>query len=93
MPTVGTPLSTTDMDIIFEAVLDRKTNFPDEPSNMIFYLVLSGIGERYRTVQCIEQEWTCLKKDVPQGEDLPTCPNGHALVEGPGMTIGWIPSD
>jgi len=57
--------------------------------------VLSGIGERYRTVQCVEQEWSCLKKDVPlgYGESSPTCPNGHDLVEGPGMTIGWIQSD
>ena len=93
MPEIGAPLSMEDMDMIFEAVRDRQKNFPDEPAGLSFYIVISGIGDRFRPVQCTEQEWEGIKKDIPKGEGVPKCPNGHVLFEGPGVTVGWVPVD
>lgn len=90
IPEAGKPLSTEDMDMIFAAVRDRQTNFPNEPAALSFYVVINGIGERFRQVECIEQEWTGFKKDVILGNGAPTCPNGHSLTQGAGLTIGWI---
>lgn len=93
VPEVGAPFSRTDLDMILEAMQERKVNFPDEPAALTLYFVICGIGERFRKIQCVEQEWECLKKDIPEGEGQPTCPNGHSLHEGPSITIGWVPVD
>lgn len=89
-PDIGAPLSTDDFDMILEALAERGSKNPEEPGAITLWLILTGIGERFRKVQCVEQEFECLKKDVP--ESL-TCPNGHTLHEGPGVTIGWVPTD
>lgn len=93
MPTVGDSLSMEDMEMIFEAVRDRQKNFPDEPASLSMWLVFQGIGERFRQIVCIEQEWTGLKKDVLYVGDEPRCPNGHSLTAEAGMTIGWVATE
>lgn len=86
-PEIGAALSTEDMDMILEAIKERNDKHPDEPGALTLYLILTGIGERFRKIQCVEQEFECLKFEVP--ESL-TCPNGHSLHEGPGVTLGWV---
>lgn len=90
-PDVGKAFSMTDWDMVLEAVRERNEKHPDEPMTLTLYLVLTKIGERYRKIQCIEQEFECLKKDIDwDGEGEPTCPNGHSLHPGPGLTLGWV---
>jgi hypothetical protein len=90
VPEAGAILSMEDLDMVFEAVRERQEKFPDEPAAMSFYTVINGIGERFRTIQCHEQEWETLKKDIPEGEGALKCPNGHDLFAGPGIAIGWV---
>jgi len=93
MPEAGKPLSIEDASEIYEAIVKRKENFPDEPLHMTVVLVLLNIGDRYASVACMNEEhgWTGLKKDIPKGEGLPTCPEGHVLMQRGGLTIGWLP--
>lgn len=92
LPEAGTPLTSDQFEMIMEVVGERKHNFPDEPPLMTLWVVFSNIGDRYAQVECVEQEWTGFKKDIPKvnnGEG-PTCPNGHALKQGPRLSIGWV---
>lgn len=90
-PQVGQVLSVDDLEEIFTAVRGRIEKHPHEPPAVSFFTVISNIGERYRSVQCLEQEWTGTKADIPPGEGDPKCPNGHSLHAGPGIAIGWVP--
>lgn len=92
-PVANAAISTDDIDMIFDAVLERQQKNPSEPAKLSFYLVISGIGDRFRKVQCLEQEWEGLKKDIPFSIEAPVCPNGHTLNEGPGLYIGWVPQE
>lgn len=91
VPEAGDFLSTEDVEMIFEAVRVRQTNF-DEPAGLSILVVMLNIGDRFAPVECIEQEWQGLKKDIPVPEDggIPKCPNGHALTQGPGLRLGWL---
>lgn len=93
MPEAGKALSIEDAYMIFEAIERRKSNFPDEPPEMTCILVLRNIGDRFANVICMNEKhaWTGLKKDIPKGEGLPTCPEGHVLMQSGGLTIGWLP--
>lgn len=91
MPEAGKPLDIRDVYEIFEAVETRQKNFPGEPMSMTFLLILLNIGDRYSTVVCTQGEWTSIKKEIPKGEGIPTCPNGHPLTQTDGLTIGWLP--
>lgn len=90
-PDVGKAFSMSDWDMVLEAVKERQLKDPKEPTALCLYVVLTKIGERYRKVQCLEQEWEGLKKDVQWERDgQPTCPNGHSLHPGSGLTLGWV---
>lgn len=93
MPKHGTPLDLDDIRMILEAVSKRKEKFPEEDGFMTFALVMLNIGERFRSVACIEGEWIGKKMDVekpPEGR-VPSCPNGHPLVEAnQKITLGWV---
>lgn len=93
MPEAGKPLSIEDAHEIFEAIRTRHRNFPDEPMGMTAVLVLLNIGDRYASVVCMHEpcSWTGIKKDIPKGEGIPTCPNGHVLMQSAGLVIGWLP--
>ena len=95
MPTAGQSLKIEDVQMILDAVQARKNNFPQEPDDITWTLVLLNIGERYRSVACIEGEWVGKKQDIPKPEmgAIPTCPNGHPLLQAEnGITIGWVTS-
>lgn len=93
VPEDGDPLNMEDIDMIMEAVHQRQTNFPNEDAVFSFGIVMLNIGNRFAVVTCLEQEWQGLKKDIPKGEGVPKCPNGHTLMEGPGLKLGWIADD
>lgn len=90
-PDIGKPFSEADFDLVMDTVRERQAKKPEEPATLSLYFVLTNIGEKYRKVQCIEQEFECFKKDIVLPEEgPPTCPNGHSLHEGPGLTLGWV---
>lgn len=90
IPKAGDFLTILDVEQIVMAVADRQQKFPGEPVGITMALIMTSIGDRYSPVECQEQEWTALKKDVPKGEGDPKCPNGHTLVVGPGLKLGWL---
>lgn len=93
MPAPGQALSITDVEEITTAIKTRREKFTDEPEEITLALVLMNIGERYRSVGCIEGEWIGKKRDIPkpEGDRPPACPNGHPLTEAKnGITIGWV---
>lgn len=90
VPEDGDALNLEDAQMIIEAFIKRRENFPAEPSNMTLALILLNIGDRFATVTCIEEEWTSLVQDIPKGTGVPKCPNGHVLTKGPGMHLAWM---
>lgn len=92
MAEVGKPIDMDDVQMILDAVEQRKKNFPEEPSDMTMYLVLLNIGERFRQVTCTEGEWTGQKKDLkPIEKQVPMCPNGHPLFQAEEtVKLGWV---
>lgn len=90
IPKAGDQFTTDDFDMVLEAYEQRQRNFPNEPASFTFALVLFNIGDRFTPVECIEQEWAGLKKDVPKSDGVPKCPNGHVLVQGLPLKLGWI---
>lgn len=90
---LGQPVTFADSQEILEAIQKRQKNFPGEPNEVTLALVLTGIGNRYTSVNCIEGEWVGRKKDVNHFDDegVPTCPFGHHLVEsGARVALGWM---
>jgi len=90
MPAAGQPLTIHDVEEIIGAMEQRSTNFPDESFELTCAVILLNIGNRYTGVSCVEGEWVGIKKDIPKGEGVPTCPNGHPLMEGAGLQLGWL---
>lgn len=90
MPAAGKKVTIEDIEEILDAVKTRGENFPEEPEDMTWMLVLINIGNRYASVACIEGEWVGKKKDIPPGTGVPTCPNGHPLIQSAGLHLGWL---
>ncbi len=93
VPKPGDHLSTADVEMIAEALEQRQHNFPDEPAIMTLTLVLLNIGNRFRNVTCIEEEWTGIQQNLPKLGGDPKCPNGHPLTKGPALKLVWVPED
>lgn len=91
MPEAGKPLSIKDAYEILEAMNTRRRNFPEETPDITVPLILLNIGDRYAEVHCINGEWSGIKKDIPKGEGVPKCPNGHVMTQGNGLVLGWLP--
>lgn len=90
-PKPGDPISMEDVEMIIEAIGKRIQNFPDEPPALAFALVMKNIGDRFTPVECLEKEWTGIKFDVHKPEEGdPKCPNGHPLMQGKELTLGWV---
>ena len=93
MPHAGKPLTIEDVEMVLAAVRKRKRNFPTEPDDITWLLILLNIGDRYTSVTCIEGEWIGVKHEieVPEPGGIPKCPNGHPLTQASTkLTIGWI---
>lgn len=90
VPKPGDEFTTEDFEMVIDAIKQRQINFPDESTTLTLGLVLFNIGDRFARVECIEQEWTGFKKDIPKGDGVPKCPNGHVLMQGRGLSLGWI---
>ena len=89
-PAPGKELTIGDVQTILDAIQRRQANFPDEPFEMCLALILLNIGDRYAKVHCIAGEWHGQKKDIPRGEGVPLCPQGHPLTQDPGLKLGWM---
>lgn len=89
VPEDGDPLSSEDVEMIFQAIQKRQENFK-EPAMLSAVLVMLNIGNRFAVLTCLEEEWSGFPKDVPPGEGEPKCPNGHPLRKGPGMRLVWV---
>lgn len=95
-PKAGDGITVEDIEMILEAVKNRQENFKDEPAKMSFALVLFNIGDRFAPVSCVAGEWSGLKTDIPKSDnldELPKCPNGHVLIQGRGLKLGWLEGD
>lgn len=92
-PKAGDALRIDDIEMILEAVEARSKNFPEEPVAVTLTIVMLNIGDRFSPVECVNGEWSSLKKDVPKGEGLPKCPNGHVLTQGAGLKLGWLANE
>lgn len=93
IPKAGDPFTQEDFDMVLEAVRQRQENFTSEPPVMSMALVMFNIGERFAPVTCIEGEWEGLKYNIPKGDGIPKCPNGHVMTQGKGLQLGWIEGD
>ena len=90
VPERGSTLRIDDVSDILESLEHRKARFPDEMFSQSLAVVLFNIGDRYTSVQCINGEWSGHKKDLPYGEGIPKCPNGHVMMEGVPLRLGWV---
>lgn len=93
MPEIGQAITVDDMDMMLQAMGERQAKHPDEPAALSMYVVFNGIGDRFTPVQCIEQEWSGVKQDIPKRDEKgekPKCPNGHPLVQASRVRLGWI---
>lgn len=90
VPRIGEFIGTQDVEVIYEAVAQRRKNFPDEPEIISLTLVLMNIGDRYTPVECQEGEWVDVKMNVPPFKDQPRCPNGHTLTKGLPLKLAWL---
>lgn len=90
-PKAGDPISMEDVEMIIAAVAKRLENFPGEPPALTFALVMKNVGDRFTPVECMEKEWTGVKFEVKKPADGdPKCPNGHPILQGRGITLGWV---
>lgn len=90
VPEPGTPIKMEDISMIIEAIVDRQRRFREESLRITIGVVLANIGEGFAPVSCINGEWTGIKADLESDGDIPKCPNGHVLLQGPGMQLGWV---
>lgn len=90
IPESGDFLSPQDVNMIFQAIKERHEKFPDEPMQLTAVLVMLNVGDRFAPVSCVEECWEGYLKDVPSGEGVPKCPEGHPLFKEPGLRLAWV---
>lgn len=89
-PVPGFPLTVDECERLYQTLLTRRENFPEEDPHDSFMVVLLNAGDPYTPVICIGGEWEGLKGDLTvEFPDIPLCPNGHPLTEGFGIALGW----
>jgi hypothetical protein len=90
-PGAGSPLRVEDVADILEIIETRKHNFPEEPLDITLPVVLFNLGDRFAKVWCITCGWSGFKLELPMTYNgVPRCPNGHVMMQGKGMRLGWI---
>lgn len=93
VPEHGTPIQMEDISMIIEAIALRQRLFRQESLRVTIGVVLANAGDRFAPVQCIKGEWEGFKADLANTNsewDVPKCPNGHVLIQGQGMSLGWV---
>lgn len=94
VPEDGDFLTIEDVEMIYNLMLERKRKNLTEPTFNTLAAVLLRVGELFTPITCLEQEWSCLMKDMPtDGEGEPRCPNGHTLEKGAALKLAWVPED
>lgn len=90
VPEHGTPIKMEDINLIIEAIVDRQRRFREESLRITIGVVLANIGEGFTPVHCVKGEWEGIKADLESDGDIPKCPNGHVLLQGTGVMLGWV---
>ena len=93
IPIYGQMIGIKDVEEIAERIEYRQRNFPGEEFSMSLGVVLLNYGDQYIKVWCVDPEcgWEGLKRDIIITPELPTCPNGHPLLErDTRMKLGWV---
>ena len=93
LPEHGQFLSADHIEMIYEAIEERQKNFPTEPRPVSFALAVQNIGNRFRPLQCVEQEWegtTYDMSEIQMDGDEPRCPNGHTINKGAPLRLAWL---
>lgn len=80
----GEPLNVNQAQDITTRYLARRENLPDEDEFTAMMVVLLNYGNHLAEVHCIGGEWSGLKGQATAGPGVPTCPNGHPLIERAG---------
>lgn len=90
IPVAGNALKVEDFELIIEAITRRQQKFRQESLRLSIGVVLANVGDRFAPAQCIKGEWSGIKADLEPTTDIPKCPNGHVLMQGEGLKLGWV---
>lgn len=88
-------LSVEDVRAIAQSISRRRAVFAEEPVEQTIAVVLVSAGDRFTAVSCVAGEWSGVKGDLTPTGGIPTCPNGHVLIESSSgrKALGWVPDD
>lgn len=79
------PLTIEQARDLYARILARRESFPDEDEQHGFLVVVLNFGDHLTAVRCVAGEWTGTKAELQRhpGGEIPLCPSGHPLLEGP----------
>lgn len=89
IPEIGSALTVPQALAMFEAINYRQQKY-NELFEESLLVVLFNFGSRFDEVNCINGEWHGHKQDLECAPGIPKCPNGHVLLEKPGLRLGWV---
>jgi len=91
-PQAGSAMTAVECDALYQKFLTRQLDFPDEGEAVSFNVVILNSGDQYTSITCLNGEWTGIKGEIvaPEPPDVALCPNGHNLLEGFGLSVGWV---
>lgn len=96
VPQAGNRLTSDDVEMIYESIINRQANFPGEPMVMSMAWVLANIGNSFTEVTCVGPEkWAAYAQDVVRkpGKN-PTCPSGHEVEKTSApLRLFWLNAD
>jgi hypothetical protein len=72
--------TTTDIAMVAEAIKRRQEKYTEDLTTSIG-VVLMNYGDQYINIKCVKGEWHGKKKDIIPSRNVPSCPNGHRLLE------------
>lgn len=76
---------------IADAISIRQEKFKEDLHSSLM-VVLLNCGDQFTRVTCLHGEWSGIKADLPATSYIPTCPNGHVLLEAKEgrKQLGWV---
>lgn len=89
----GDSITADDVTIIMETFRYRQKNFPGESEDISMRVVLLNVGDGMAPVECVNGEFSGLKRDISMTGTFPKCPNNHVMLEGKGVKLGWVSAD
>lgn len=89
IPEAGDALKVEDLNLIVDKIVKRQELYPNESIKVSVGVVLFNIGDMFAPIHCIKGEWRGIKANLIPDGDIPKCPNGHVLLQGDGLRLGW----